>query len=134
MAEPQDAEAARKAVEEALDEDRVREAAEAAVERVLDLGQVRPSAETPEPYLYLREKALILDRELKKKYATWLCWLLSAQLALADTVFVVYAWAGKHWRLDGPVIEIWLGATVVQVVGVVLVVTRHLFPQRDQKI
>jgi hypothetical protein len=63
---------------------------------------------------------------------TWLRRLLGAQLAIADIVFVVYAWAGKNWELDSSVIDIWLGATVVQVVGVVLVVTRHLFPQRDR--
>jgi hypothetical protein len=30
------------------------------------------------------------------------------------------------------VIEIWLAATVVQVIAVVAIVTRHLFPNRDQ--
>jgi hypothetical protein len=29
------------------------------------------------------------------------------------------------------VIEIWLAATVIQILGVVAVVTRHLFPGRD---
>jgi hypothetical protein len=31
------------------------------------------------------------------------------------------------------VIEVWLAATVVQVVGVVAIVTRHLFPVRDRR-
>jgi hypothetical protein len=29
------------------------------------------------------------------------------------------------------VIEVWLAATLVELVGVVLVVTRYLFPRRD---
>ena len=50
---------------------------------------------------------------------------------IADAVFVVFAWAGRGWELPPGVIEVWLAATVVQVVGVVAIVTRHLFPNRD---
>jgi hypothetical protein len=45
----------------------------------------------------------------------------------------VFAWVGADWDLPAGVIEVWLGATVVQVVGIVLIVTRHLFPNRDGK-
>lgn len=54
-----------------------------------------------------------------------------AQLIVANTVFVVYAWAGEHRDLDAVVIDVWLGATLVQVIGVVAIVTRYLFPRRD---
>lgn len=47
---------------------------------------------------------------------------------IADAVFVAFAWAGQSWDLTPGVIEVWLAATVVQVVAVV---TRHLFPNRD---
>lgn len=57
--------------------------------------------------------------------------LLGAQFVVADAVFVIFAWAGRKWDLPPGVIEVWLAATVVQVVGVVAVVTRHLFPNRD---
>jgi hypothetical protein len=109
-------------------------AAQAAAEAktVLAEGRVRPSAELPDSLRFSHEKELKQDRELKLSYATWLRRLLAAQVAVADAVFIVYAWAGKHWHLDPAVIDVWLGATVVQVVGVVLVVTRHLFPQRDR--
>jgi hypothetical protein len=89
-------------------------------------------AELPDGLKFLPEKERQQDRQLKLSYATWLLRLLAAQLVVADLVFIVYAWAGRGWDLQPPVIEVWLGATVVQVVGVVLVVTRHLFPQRDQ--
>ena len=102
-----------------------------AVQEALDTGQVRPSDELPDVLKYMPEKAQLQDQKLKRKYANWLQWLLTVQLVIADAVFVIYAWAGRHWKLDAPVIDVWLGATVVQVVGIVLVVTRHLFPLRD---
>jgi hypothetical protein len=136
MTEHSEEAAAAAAAERALSSGQVKQseedAAAAAIQRALSSGQVKPSKELPERYQFIPEKALILDRELKEKYAKWLRLLLSAQLVIADAVFITYAWAGRNWKLDGAVIEIWLAATVVQVVGVVLVVTRHLFPQRDK--
>jgi hypothetical protein len=71
------------------------------------------------------------DIDLKKKYADWLLGAVIGQLLLANAVFVTYAWAGERWHLDAVVIDVWLGATLVQVVGVVAIVTRYLFPRRD---
>jgi hypothetical protein len=102
------------------------------VRHILEAGEGRASEEMPDGLRFLREKEQEQDRELKLSYATWLRRSLAGQLVIADAVFVVYAWAGKHWNLEPIVINVWLGATVVQVVGVVLVVTRHLFPQRDR--
>jgi hypothetical protein len=109
-----------------------RAAAELAARQVLEAGEERASAEMPDGLLFLREKEQAQDRELKLSYATWLRRSLASQLLIADVVFIVYAWAGKHWSLEPAVINVWLGATVLQVVGVVLVITRHLFPQRDR--
>ncbi len=72
------------------------------------------------------------DIRLKKSYAKWLLIMVAAQLAIADAVFVTYAWAGEGWHLDSGVIQVWLGATLVELVGVVLVVTQYLFPKRDR--
>jgi hypothetical protein len=85
----------------------------------------------PDGLRFLSEKEREQDRRLKLSYATWLRRSLAIQLLIADAVFVAYAWAGRGWNLEPLVINVWLGATVVQVIGVVLVVTRHLFPQRD---
>jgi hypothetical protein len=70
---------------------------------------------------------------LRKTYANGLLRILTAQLAIADAVFVVFAWAGKNWVLSTAVIDTWLAAVVVQVIGVVTVVTLHLFPRRDRQ-
>ena len=72
------------------------------------------------------------DIQLKKTYAKWLLRLVAAQLVIADAVFVAYAWAGKQWELDASVIQVWLGSTLVELIGVALVITRYLFPRRDR--
>ncbi len=72
------------------------------------------------------------EHGLRQSYADWIIRVLGAQLFVADGVFVALAWAGWNWELSSGVIEVWLAATVVQVVGVVAIVTRHLFPNRDR--
>jgi hypothetical protein len=100
------------------------------------------SGEPPREFRYLAEKEqaqgialrqLFAEQEhgLRQKYADGILWLLGAQFLVADSVFVAVAWAGWSWALTPGVIEVWMAATVVRVVGVVAVVTRHLFPNRD---
>jgi hypothetical protein len=71
------------------------------------------------------------DIDLKAVYARWLRWMLIGQLAFADLVFFIYAWAGVGWNVPTAAINVWLGATLIEVVGIVLVVVRYLFPRRD---
>lgn len=71
-----------------------------------------------------------LEHDLREQYATWILKILGGQLVVTDVVFLAFAWAGENWDLSAGVIEVWLAATVVQIVGIVLVVTRHLFPDR----
>lgn len=114
---------------------------EAAVERFL---QAREQAEGGELFVGLQglakkhvaqevDAARVWHRqevELRAMYARGLLRILTAQLAIADLVFVAFAWAGRHWDSPAPVVDIWLGAAVAQVLGGVMVVTRHLFPHR----
>jgi glutathione S-transferase len=81
--------------------------------------------------LSLRQLFAEQEHGLRQKYGDWIIWLLGAQFVIADAVFVAFAWIGKGWDLPPAVVEVWLAATVVQVVGVVAIVTRHLFPNRD---
>jgi glutathione S-transferase len=80
----------------------------------------------------LRQLFAEQEHGLRQMYAEWIIWLLGAQFVIADAVFVTFAWVGKSWDLSPGVVEVWLAATVVQVVGVVAIVTRHLFPNRDR--
>jgi glutathione S-transferase len=81
--------------------------------------------------LMLKQLFAEQEHQLRQKYADWIIWLLGAQFVIADLVFVAFAWAGQGWDLAPGVVEVWLAATVVQVVGVVAIVTRHLFPGRE---
>jgi hypothetical protein len=114
----------------------------AGIEATDEVVKAAPAPEMPEGFKYLgeRERAqkislqkLFAEQEhgLRQKYADWIIWLLGAQFVIADAVFVAFAWAGRSWDLSPGVVEVWLAATVVQVVGVVAVVTRHLFPGRE---
>ncbi|HEX2096357.1 MAG TPA: hypothetical protein VHF50_03200 [Solirubrobacterales bacterium] len=71
------------------------------------------------------------DLELKERYGKWLLWLVTGQLIVADIVFALYFIVGVHWDLPEGVIYVWLATTLVELVGVVTVVTRYLFPRRD---
>lgn len=99
--------------------------------RAWNLGQVAPVQNLPPPKEIIERQDLHQDVGLKKTYAYWLLALVTAQLILANTVFVVYAWEGRSWDLDASVIYVWLITTLVELVGVVLIVARYLFPRRD---
>ena len=72
-----------------------------------------------------------LDLELKRRYASGLLKLLIAQMVFANAIFLIYAWAGRDWDVPDAVMTAWLASTVVELIGVVAVVTRYLFPRRD---
>jgi hypothetical protein len=75
----------------------------------------------------------VQDREqditLKRMYAKGLFAALAVQLVAADALVYIYA-ASRRWDIPASVIEAWLAATVIELIGVVLVVTRYLFPRR----
>jgi len=45
---------------------------------------------------------------------------------------ILYAAWGVDWDIPAVVISAWLGATVVEVIGVVYAITRSLFPLSDK--
>ncbi|MGH4009229.1 MAG: hypothetical protein ACRDTH_13920 [Pseudonocardiaceae bacterium] len=47
-------------------------------------------------------------------------------LTVVNVVFVIYL-VKNDWHVDGTTIQVWLGATVVQVVGLAGVVVKYLF-------
>jgi len=136
------------------------QAAEGKVREILETGNVRPSEELPKDLLHLPQKQLAQEIEaarqegetkrermqqeidaqrerdkqeieLRRTYARGLLRILTGQLIIADVIFWVFAEVGKGWNLSTAVINAWLAAVVVEVIGVVTVVTLHLFPRRD---
>lgn len=71
------------------------------------------------------------DIRLKKVYAWILLILLTLQMATVDVGIYFYG-VNNAWDIDPTVLHWWLGSTVVEIVGIVLVVTRYLFPRRDR--
>jgi hypothetical protein len=128
--------------EESLDPDAAAQAAARnEIKEALQTGAVRESTGLPEHLRHLSERSQAQELELgrrfaeqeyalRRNYAQGILWLLAVQLLIANAIFVAFAWVGEHWRLHTAVIDVWFGGTVVQIVGVVMVVTRHLFPDR----
>jgi hypothetical protein len=83
------------------------------------------------PWEQLRYVDLQQDIDLRKTYARRMLVILGAELFFVNLVFLLYTAIGVHWRVPGTTMQVWLSATVVQVVGIVYVVTRYLFPRRD---
>jgi hypothetical protein len=118
--------------------------AEQSAKRILEEGATSDAPAMPEALRFLTEKAQLQEIELKKEYATQeielretyakgLLAILAVELVVVNVIFWVYAENGKNWNIPDGVIQIWLGATVVQIVGVVTVVTRYLFPNRNSQ-
>jgi hypothetical protein len=71
------------------------------------------------------------DITLKKVYARWLLVAMSVQIGFANLGFFLYG-GSDHWEIQPVVMQFWLSAAVVQVIGIVYVIARYLFPRRDQ--
>lgn len=67
------------------------------------------------------------DLKLSKVVGYGALLLMSAQVVAADTAFFLYG-VLNGWRIPSAAIDAWLAAAVIQVIGVVLVITRYLFP------
>lgn len=85
-----------------------------------------------DPFDIQRDAYLTQVLKLRKEYAKAFKWGLAIQLGIADLVFVAYAWVGWSWKIPTPAISVWLGALVVQVVGVVTIIVTGLFPKDDK--
>lgn len=79
------------------------------------------------------EKAALASRNvLRKGYGWSLLAILAAQIIFADWIFYEYAKVGRSWDVEAPVMDMWLGATVVEVISITTIVVRHLFPRQDK--
>lgn len=70
------------------------------------------------------------DVELKGSYGWGLLALMFMQVLMANVVFLLYAALGQKWDVPPSVVQAWLAATVVEVIGIATVVVRYLFPSR----
>jgi hypothetical protein len=74
-----------------------------------------------------------VDLGLQKVVGWGALFVMILQLGLADLVFIKYA-DSKGWgNIPTGAIQAWLGATVIQVVAVVLIIARSLYPQGGRR-
>lgn len=79
------------------------------------------------------ERAELASRNvLRKGYGWSLLAILALQVAFVDWIFYKYANQGVDWRIEPVVMNVWLAATVVEVIGITTIVVRHLFPRRER--
>jgi hypothetical protein len=71
---------------------------------------------------------------LKRIYGFAILGLMAAQLIVVNTGFLLYAGIGYGWAPPTAAIQVWLVATFVQIVSVVVVITNSLFPGGKAKI
>jgi len=67
----------------------------------------------------------------RRVYAYGLLGLAAVQLAVADAAFLIYGFY-NDWRIPVAAVDAWLGATIVQVIGALMVIARALFPSDPQ--
>lgn len=72
------------------------------------------------------------NRALRTSISKGALAVMVIQVVAANAVFVWYG-DTRGWEIPGVAISAWLGATVVQVVAVVLVVMNYLFPRGGPK-
>lgn len=65
-------------------------------------------------------------RRFRGEYAKAFRWLLLGQLLVTNSIFFA---VGMHWlAYDAVTLRIFIGATIGEIVALVMIVVRHLFP------
>ena len=106
----------------------VRQFAEKVQREIRDNNQQSLQRESLDTFDSLRRDYLTQRHVLRSDFAKNLRRLLLGQIIVADVVFIIYAWVCMKWRIPATVISAWLGALVVQVISVVAIVVKGIFP------
>lgn len=73
------------------------------------------------------------DHQLKKLFAWIILIAVIGQVVLANIVLLLHLMFGFGGGVDSRVLIAWFSATVVEVIGLMAIVTRYLFPARGQR-
>lgn len=71
----------------------------------------------------------VADTGLKKRYANWFIWILVGQLVAMNAIFIAAGIDYLHFQ-DPTHLNLFMGGTLAEVFGVVLVITRYLFSKK----
>lgn len=67
--------------------------------------------------------------KLKKSYGKWFLIILACQLLIMNGVFILVGWSKLTFK-DDLTLQLYMGGTMTEVFGLVLVVTKYLFKRR----
>lgn len=70
-----------------------------------------------------------VDRRLRQRWATIFVWILTIQLLVMNGVFIFVGLNFLQYQQKW-VLELYLAGTLTEVFGIVLVITRNLFPEK----
>lgn len=74
------------------------------------------------------------ENQLRKKVATWSLWFVLGQLVVTNATIVIYIGfmlAVKKY-VPTEVLITWLSSTIVEIIGILWVIARSLFPFHDR--
>lgn len=91
------------------------------------LADTTPLTELP-PETQVKLDDLKQLTRLKRIYGFWILGLMGGQLVVVNAGFLLYTALGYDWAPPTGAVQLWLTATFVQIVSVVVVITRSLFP------
>jgi hypothetical protein len=74
-----------------------------------------------------------IDRELKKAIATLVFRFLAVETAALFIVVLLQGFSPFHFKLEDSTINIFLGATLLQISSMAVIITRHLYPTTDHQ-
>lgn len=84
---------------------------------------------TPQPVSFegLDRQKRENEVDLHRRIGNGALLLMVVQLFIADAAFYIYGFK-NDWHIPTAAITTWLAATVIQIIGVVLVIAKNLFP------
>ena len=95
-------------------------------------GESKTTIQDLDPLIHQEIQNSEQDRDLKKMYATRFMWILVVQLVVMNIMFFLVGC--KLLTFGDLVLDIYITGTLAQVFGVVLVITKNLFPIKKDKL
>ncbi len=83
--------------------------------------------EVPARQTALKTQGQLDDLKLKRRVGNGALIVMIVQVGIADAAFFFYGFA-NNWQIPTGAITGWLAATVIQVVSIVVIITKYLFP------
>lgn len=100
-----------------------------AIRALLAAGAKEKPAIDPIQQADLHDRAT--DTELKRLYAERFIWILIGQLAVMNMVFIAVGLGALKFEHES-YLNLFMGGTLAEVFGVVLVITKYLFSRRSK--